>query len=345
MSDIRTLLAKLPASVSLSGGLHVPRVPGCRRVWYCTNRAVHDPTAFDLARFSGELGSCEYGLCQVHADPNRPAGEMTRAVGIPYLYFGRQEKTIKLRSSQQFDLLDMCLKLLQAHETTRRRSSLLFVHGYNMNFVGAIERAAQLAEDLHISGEVFAFSWPSQGSTAGYVADQDRADKSVDSLSDWANLILAAMENWGDHLLHIVAHSMGNRVFAPAVVRLQNPNHRIGELILAAADLDIDRMEESLGTIVTCAERVSIYASTTDRALALSERLHMTPRFGASPPSSALWDVIHCDGSGKDFWKHSYAFETPSVLRDMESTLQGREYSERNLVSTGKAGSWRLMTK
>src|SRR5207244_646577 len=139
MSDIGTLLTKLPASVRLSSGLYVPRIPGCRPVWYCTNRAIHDPTAPDSARFSGELGSCEYGLCQVQSNPNRLPGEMTRVVGIPYL--GWQVKTIKHRSSQQFDLLEMCLRLFQAHEATRRRSSLLFVHGYNVNFVSAMERA------------------------------------------------------------------------------------------------------------------------------------------------------------------------------------------------------------
>jgi len=42
---------------------------------------------------------------------------------------------------------------------------------------------------------------------------------------------------------------------------------------------------------------------------------------------------------------HSYLFETPAVLRDIESTLQGREYRERNLISTGSGRSWKLMTK
>jgi esterase/lipase superfamily enzyme len=346
MNDIMALLSKLPEGLRLSRDLHVDRVPGCRRVWYCTNRKVLDPSSFDSAkRLSGERGEREYGLCQVQVDPNRHPGQMAKVKGnIPL--FQRKEKTVKLRSCQQFTSLEVFLKLRQLHAKTRRRCSLLFVHGFNVGFDAAMERAAQLAEDLHISGEAFVFSWPSQDAITGYVADQDRAEASIDDLVEWKKLIREAMTDWKEHPLHVVAHSMGTRVLTPAVGKMlsgSNPVRHLGEMILAAADADIDKMEDWLAGVSPYVSRVSIYASTTDRALKLSQLLHRSQRFGAQPSPTTLWDVIHCDGEGKDWIKHSYIFETPAVLRDMEDTVNGRDCCERHLISAGEARTWKLV--
>lgn len=347
MSDLKDILSNLPSSLALSSELYVSRIPGYRRVWYCTNRAVRDPMVLNSAKFSGDRGEPEYGLCQVRVDPNRLQGQLTKKSGN-FLIGHRIEKMVELRTFQQYNTLEMFLKLSQEHQRTRRRNSLLFVHGFNVSFNAAIERAAQLAEDLHISGEAFVFSWPSQDTVVDYVADQDRAEKSVDDLARWKELILEAMKYWGEHTLHVVAHSMGNRVLTPAVAKVfssRNPTKQLGEVILAAADADIDKMEDWLSAVVPYANRVSIYASITDKALQVSARLHKSPRFGAMPTSNISWDVIHCGGSGNDWIKHSYIFETPAVLRDMEDVLNGRECVERHLISTRETRVWRLAVR
>jgi esterase/lipase superfamily enzyme len=52
------------------------------------------------------------------------------------------------------------------------RDALIFVHGYNVSFQEAALRAAQIGFDLSVKGAMAFFSWPSQGATAHYSADE-----------------------------------------------------------------------------------------------------------------------------------------------------------------------------
>ncbi len=56
------------------------------------------------------------------------------------------------------------------------RDVLVFVPGYNVSFVNAVRRTAQLAYDLDFGGVPVLYSWPSAGSAAAYVADGAAAD-------------------------------------------------------------------------------------------------------------------------------------------------------------------------
>ena len=74
------------------------------------------------------------------------------------------------------------------------------------------------------------------------------------------------------------------------------------------------------------------YASTTDLALQLSQQLHKSDRFGGTPNSDQRWNIIHCDGCGDDWIKHSYIYEIPAVLRDIREALGDRRCEERHLL-------------
>lgn len=333
MNDLEALVAKIPDWVKLSSTLYVPRVPGYRRVWYCTNRAVDDSKGFGANRFIGEIGVPVYGLCQVRVSQTRQRGEMIRKerhflTGTTYI------QLIELQSESAFSLEEVFWKMLQEQDRTTGRKSLLFVHGFNVSFQSAIERAAQLAEDLVISGEVFVFSWPSQASAVEYIADQDRAVKSRSELAAWIELILASMGAQRRHSLNIVAHSMGNRVLAPALGNLRNEieaSNVLGEVVLAAPDVDIDEMAEWLGAAAKSVRRLSVYVSETDLALLVSQRAHKTERAGTNPSGDERWDTIHCNGCGNDLFKHSYIFESPPVLSDFHALLDGRHCEERHM--------------
>ena len=54
----------------------------------------------------------------------------------------------------------------------------MFIHGFNVSFADAAIRAAQLSCDLSIAGVMAFYSWPSQGTLAGYAADESSIEAS-----------------------------------------------------------------------------------------------------------------------------------------------------------------------
>ena len=59
----------------------------------------------------------------------------------------------------------------------------VFVHGYNYSFQEAVFRLAQLGADIGDVTVPILFSWPSEATVGGYVADRDAATYSRDHLA------------------------------------------------------------------------------------------------------------------------------------------------------------------
>lgn len=149
-------------------------------------------------------------------------------------------------------------------------TALVFVHGFNVSFDDALKRGAQLARDLNFDGPMFVFSWPSQGTFWRYGTDRSRAEAAVDSLVAFLNEVAVATA--GKHI-HVMAHSMGNRVLLPGLVKVfrdtgSPARQKIGEIILAAPAVPerdfsawIDDLTAHGGS------RITLYASAVDRAL------------------------------------------------------------------------------
>jgi esterase/lipase superfamily enzyme len=100
--------------------------------------------------------------------------------------------------------------LQQSLNEVRTKNILVFVHGFNVSLDAAVARAAQVAEDMPFDGLVLAFSWQSQGRTQAYLADEKSAERHFWALAE----LLARMRRQlgSDCRLHVLAHSMGNRV-------------------------------------------------------------------------------------------------------------------------------------
>lgn len=147
------------------------------------------------------------------------------------------------------------------------RQALLFVHGYNNTFEHALRRAAQLARDLNFDGPVLVFAWPSQGSFLHYGTDKDAAKASITALAGLLDGVMRAMD--GEARLHVIAHSMGNRVLLPALTQTDVAlKGMLGEVILASPAIDIAAFHAALGTLVGREQgRYTLYASRHDRAL------------------------------------------------------------------------------
>lgn len=102
-------------------------------------------------------------------------------------------------------------------EGSTRREALIFVHGYNVSFPDAARRTAQIACDLGFDGATILFSWPSEGLPHRYPVDEANAEW---SMPHFKSFLRDVAELCGTNSIHIVAHSMGNRLLASALTQL-----------------------------------------------------------------------------------------------------------------------------
>lgn len=100
--------------------------------------------------------------------------------------------------------------LCSCTDNAEAKDVFVFVHGFNVTTEQALARAAQVAEDMPFHGVVVAFSWGSVGRSEAYLIDELRAERFFWNL---AELLVNLRSRLSDGVrLHVLAHSMGNRV-------------------------------------------------------------------------------------------------------------------------------------
>jgi esterase/lipase superfamily enzyme len=233
----------------------------------------------------------------------------------------------------------------------------VFVHGYNNTFEDAARRTAQIAYDLNFAGAPVMYSWPSQASSSldAYRTDGHMAGWSESHLIDFVTMV--ARES-GARRVHLIAHSMGNRIVSGALRRLVDQCvtgtiPRFNEVILSAPDIDAEYFKTAIAPrIVHSAERITIYSSSRDYALKASSLLnpHARRRLGEAGDELTLFpeyqniDVIDATAveTGLFSLNHSYHAESPTILADMSLLLQGYSTQERGLASVFNRLAWRI---
>ncbi|MGL4440077.1 MAG: alpha/beta hydrolase, partial [Bosea sp. (in: a-proteobacteria)] len=78
--------------------------------------------------------------------------------------------------------------------------------------------------------------------------------------------------------VHIVAHSMGTLLTLETLRQLRSEAGeeaigKIGAVVLASPDIDIDQFEQTVRKLGPVASRITVISATNDRALAVSARL------------------------------------------------------------------------
>jgi esterase/lipase superfamily enzyme len=149
---------------------------------------------------------------------------------------------------------------------------LVYVHGFNQTFESASLDAARLSDGIKFAGETMVFSWPSKAKLLDYGYDRESAMWSRDALERVLDELIAR-PNSGR--IHIVAHSIGTMVTMEALRQLYAQRgdaaaDRIGAVVFAAPDIDIDVFTSSVERIGPLAGKVIVITATNDRALALS---------------------------------------------------------------------------
>ncbi|MFN3834885.1 MAG: alpha/beta hydrolase [Glycocaulis sp.] len=258
-------------------------------VFYGTNRArtgSQDPNIF----YGPDRAPLDLGVVTVSVPRNREVGSIPRRDRYPGDLDGYRADYFIIDRVEPFaDDYAFTDALGQAMDSSERRELLLFIHGYNSDFRGAAERAAQLAVDLEIDGVPSLYSWPSRGSLLGYFADGREVTE--ENVRDLEAFIFLLMNGAQASRIHIVAHSMGNRFLVEALARLAGtypspPEPLFDQVVWASPDVDASDFMERIPALRHLAQGMTLYASSRDRALSLSRRINGgNARAGdASPP-------------------------------------------------------------
>jgi len=223
-----------------------------------------------------------------------------------------------------------------------KKDVLLFVHGYCNSFSDALQTTAKVADQLQWPGDAICFSWPSVGRYAGYFVDEASNGASVRLFAKYIKELLTELASKGGKL-HILAHSMGNRLVLAGlsywVARQQDiPVEAIGQVLLVEADEDRDTFLNTILDVCALTSRVTVYCNPLDEALKImSTDIHGYPRAGdmTLEDAQALNNFLLQDGLqhlpqivvleagvvGR-YEGHTYYVDVPKVGADMIQVLQ-----------------------
>jgi esterase/lipase superfamily enzyme len=160
-------------------------------------------------------------------------------------------------------------------------------------------------------------------SKAGYIADLQTTEWAAKDLLTFLSLV---RNKSGADRVHVIAHSMGNKLLAEAVARVGDPKeaerNKLNEIILTAPDIDVDVFKRDfVKPLVAFAERVTLYASSNDLALKESRRqAGHYQRAGESNPTILIAPGVESiDASAVDtnLIGHFYYADNGSVISDI----------------------------
>jgi len=227
-------------------------------------------------------------------------------------------------SWQALDIASWRAELRDRAARFGRPGVLLFVHGYNVTFTEAAQRAGQLAYDLAFPGPTVFMSWPSDAKVVRYLQDGRDAENS------WA-----VMERLLDELtsinrdgpVHVVAHSMDNRVMLGGLAGLleRDPDRRraVASVVMAAPDIDQDSFRLNWARkVLNLGIPFTLYASDRDLTMSFSAALQGGRRLGHG--GVALFrtrglDSVDASAVTREMFglNHSYFGDEATVLSDL----------------------------
>jgi esterase/lipase superfamily enzyme len=317
-------------------------------VLYATDR-LRNADAGGLVGFGGGRGSAiEYGTCEVSIPNTHREGVLETP---SFLEFHEDpEKHVVLLAVQPATHDAFIGDLAARVAAAPGRTALVFVHGYYVTFEDAARRTAQIAYDIHFAGVPMFFSWPSLGQTLAYPIDMTNADWAQ---FDLKSLLIDLADHSGADNIVLIAHSMGNRVLANALIQAAEARPgfaaRVRDVVLAAPDLDADTFRRDLAPrLIAATHGMTLYASSTDDALAVSHHYNGELRAGdvaAGPIVVSGMDTIDVSAVDPGPLGHSYIGDSPSVLDDVAKLVDGGARAAARLGDpvTGPLGAyWRM---
>lgn len=203
------------------------------------------------------------------------------------------------------------------------RDITVFVHGYNATQNETAFRAAQLAHDIRLPGEVVIYSWPSRGKALAYAYDGD----SMLFARDGLERLLDELSAVGARRIVLVAHSMGSALVMETLRQMEiatsgRARRLLSGVVLISPDLDVEVFRSQFQRLNSPPEPFVLFVSRKDKVLNLSARLRGTAtqsRLGnlenaalvADLPVTVVDATEFSDGAGSS---HFVAATSPALI-------------------------------
>jgi len=294
-------------------------------------------------KFSSELGELSFGKIQVSIPEGHRPGRLESPTIIRLQFQWDPRKHIHLLNIEPIHKDSWVEQLKKNNQET----ALLFIHGYNVTFENAARRTGQLKWDLGIKGPAVFYSWPSKGAIEGYAADEETVRLIEKNLFKVIHIIRGEAKV---KYLNIIAHSMGCRPIMQALAKVESQDTYFWDpVILAAPDINAKIFRTEIAPKINSEDhKISIYASSNDKALKASKKIHTYPRAGEAGENLMLLNKIETIDASKvttDFLGHGYFASSKQVIDDIFMLIQhGHPASERNLKEREREGKkyWEL---
>ncbi|WP_339913640.1 alpha/beta fold hydrolase [uncultured Brevundimonas sp.] len=255
----------------------------------------------------------------------------------------------------------------------KRSDTLVFIHGFNVTFNGALEAAALLARDVRVGDDpvnVMLFSWPSDGAAVplmSYYSDREDARASGPAIARaflklQEYLVQLNADDYCQRCLHLLTHSMGAYVLRNALqaVRAKDPRaltRTFDQILLAAPDEDDDAFEtdDKLRLLPRLGRQVTVYFNPNDKGLIISDRTKLNPdRLGSGgprlidliPKKVVMVDCRRVAGHADPFIEHSYYIRSRAMSADIAAVLADTPpESIGNRTYVDSIRSWRIIAE
>lgn len=301
-------------------------------VFFATNRG---PAPSEGTFYGPERGALEFGIAGVGIPPTHQIGRQEKPSVFKFEWSPDERKHISLKRVTPLRPEDFYLHLTQALSLSQGQRLMLFVHGYNATFPDAASLVAQFATDLKFSGPVLLYSWPSQGSLTGYPVDETNAEWAQ---ADLVRLLDEVLARTPVQQVYLVAHSMGARILTRAYNTLAGDRGaralgRVREMILVAPDIDADVFRnDTAPRLARNGIHVTLYASSTDRALMASKAFHGYARAGDSGEGLVIVrgvETVDASDASSGLLGHSYFAEDRRIMEDIFGIFQTGQRADK----------------
>lgn len=287
--------------------------------------------------FGTERSVLRYGVCSISIPNNHKAGEIEEPALWKLEFEEDPEEHIMIHNTHLLDKKVFIQSLNKQLNNSSKKTSLLFIHGYNVSFNEAAKRTAQISYDLLFEGVPVFYSWPSRASLSGYTNDEANIEWAKSNIKEFLEDYLTKTET---EEVYLIAHSMGNRGLTGALVELltERPDlkEKIKEVILAAPDIDADIFKRDIAPKMAklINNPVTLYVSANDIALKASKLVHGYSRAGDVNDGLILlngFETVDATGIDTSFLGHSYFAESHSLISDIFNLIKtGRRAEKRN---------------
>lgn len=317
-------------------------------VFYATDRKATG-TESDNRRYGKERnreGPLSYGKTEVSIPLHHRMGIVERPRWYKLEFSEDPRKHVVILKLEEMAPATYFQELGEAAEDRPLQEALLFIHGFSVTFDEAVRRTAQMSFDLDFGGVALTYSWPADGALTAYVADHGNALWSFPHLSDF---LVDLQEKTDLDRIHVIAHSMGTEVLGRALAKARDDGFRLelNNVILAAPDIDADVFREQiLPKIRGTAQKLTMYASSGDTALKVSQELNGNDRLGLSGDLIKVlegMDTVDATDIDTSMLGHAYYGSHRVVVEDLLNLIiKGLEPPDRKLVR-GSKGQWSFL--